>query len=202
MYAPRSAIELGAGCGSVGIALWRRGCKKVTLTDLDEMLPILRTNIARNLKTLKSGEETNEIVALPLDWSDDGSSANTVRLSRGPFDLIVGAEISYDEHLHADFVSSLERLCRMPSLVENRNIDREGRAKTTDRDVDRAETADTMEAAHMQTRIVLAIPLRDKDTDVLTVAKKRGFVSTQMALFPPTIEHQSPIGIFELVLLH
>lgn len=61
----KKVIELGSGCGVVGIAAAICGCKQVVMTDLSYALPLMRTNVDRN----KSAWKDNVIVSCKeCDW--------------------------------------------------------------------------------------------------------------------------------------
>lgn len=101
----KNVVEIGAGCGSIGLVLWKNDYR-VTITDMDEMIPIMQYNIEYN----KIDENDGDIEAMSLDWTHN-ASADAVYNNRGPFHYIVGAEISYDESLHSSFVDTLLSLC-------------------------------------------------------------------------------------------
>ena len=48
-------LEVGAGCGLLGMALAVMGAKKVVLTDHPDALPLLRRNVERNAEVLGGG---------------------------------------------------------------------------------------------------------------------------------------------------
>jgi len=48
----KNVIEIGSGTGLVGIACRRLGAKHVCVSDLEEDLPLLRANIARNREVI------------------------------------------------------------------------------------------------------------------------------------------------------
>jgi hypothetical protein len=170
-----SALELGAGCGLLGLALWRHGFGAVTLTDLEEMLPIMSYNVAWN----EAGES---VQAMALDWGDGGISARGVLAARGPFDLIVGAEVSYDELLHAGLIDSLVILCGGEGTAEQPAWSPPLRPPPL----------------RPPTRVLLAIPLRDSDASIVALAEVRGFVATELKRCPPCPNHDSEQIIFEL----
>lgn len=74
-------LEIGCGCGLAGLAAGRRGAR-VTVTDLRaEALELAAENWRRNRLRPASVE--------PLDWRRPGNV--------GRFDMILGADILYDE---------------------------------------------------------------------------------------------------------
>ena len=82
-------MELGAGCGTVGMALARLGAS-VTVSDTPEMLPVLASNVAKNFGTSNDeggggiGSESSSFSDGPIDcveqlWGEP--------LKGGPYDL-------------------------------------------------------------------------------------------------------------------
>lgn len=175
--AATSVAEIGAGTGSIGLTAWRRGCARVTLTDLEEMIPILNANIVHN-------EGCESVSAIALDWTDGGESAEVVFQSRGPFDLIVGAEVTYDSKLHGPLLDTLEILCGVPALP----------AKLSRGETESVERSNQVRPS----RILLAIPLRDDDPEIVDLAEERGFACKEMHVYPPNNDHASPVAIYEL----
>ena len=97
------AVELGAGCGIVGIALasmfdW---CE-VLLTDLPEVEEIVQQNIGEaHLKKSSSVTYQN------LDWDDPPP-----QLCRKPIDLILVSDCTYNADSLPSLVSVLDKLTR------------------------------------------------------------------------------------------
>ncbi|KAL7455023.1 hypothetical protein ACHAWC_006606 [Mediolabrus comicus] len=61
----KKVIELGSGCGVLGIAAAICGCKQIVMTDLSYALPLMRTNVDRN----KSAWKDNIVVSCKeCDW--------------------------------------------------------------------------------------------------------------------------------------
>ena len=162
-----SAIEVGAGCGALGLAAWKRGFSCVSLTDLEEMLPIMKENIRFN------GAET-AVEARPVDWSDGGESAREVFAARGPFDLIVGAEVTYDSRLHAGLVESLAILCGAGAETKH-------------------------PSTGPRPRVIIAIPRRDDDEDIVAVARAKGFTVTELKVCPASKDHSSDVILMQFV---
>ena len=69
-------LELGAGCGLVGIASGILGAKEVVMTDLPYALPLMRENVARNESAWRKGvgnvedncNKCQRIVCEECDW--------------------------------------------------------------------------------------------------------------------------------------
>mmetsp|Transcript_116681 Transcript_116681/g.363336 ORF Transcript_116681/g.363336 Transcript_116681/m.363336 type:complete len:248 (-) Transcript_116681:50-793(-) len=85
--AGKSVLELGSGCGVVGMYLRQRGASPVVLTDVYRALPLLKRNVTAN------GLQC-EVCALP--WGTPLERLAPAIRSRAPFDLVVASDCSYD----------------------------------------------------------------------------------------------------------
>lgn len=96
-------VELGAGCGIVGIALatMLANCE-VLLTDLPEVSEIVTRNINE-----ASPKSSASIKFQTLDWDDP-----TPNLTRRPIDLILVSDCTYNADSLPALVSVLARLVR------------------------------------------------------------------------------------------
>jgi hypothetical protein len=96
-------VELGAGCGIVGIALatMLANCE-VLLTDLPEVSEIVTRNINE-----ASPKSSASIKFQTLDWEDP-----TPNLTQGPIDLILVSDCTYNADSLPALVSILDRLVR------------------------------------------------------------------------------------------
>lgn len=65
----KRVLELGSGCGLVGIAAGMLGAAEVVLTDLPYTLPLMRENVDSNADSI-SGAGCRRIECLPCDWND------------------------------------------------------------------------------------------------------------------------------------
>ena len=83
-------LELGAGCGLVGLTLLHLGAKFVLLSDMEVCLPTLQDNVIKNTQTLMS----DSFKIMPYIW---GESTTALTELHGKFDIIVAAEVLYDE---------------------------------------------------------------------------------------------------------
>jgi hypothetical protein len=104
----KKILEIGAGCGLVGITAAMLGAKKVIMTDLHDQLSILQTNISLNEKIL-----TNcEVNCACLNFSDTNMYSIDGKLIHQNdnclvFDLIIGTDLGYDLLLHELLSKSL-----------------------------------------------------------------------------------------------
>jgi predicted nicotinamide N-methyase len=99
---PLQVVELGAGCGIVGIALaqWFANCA-VQLTDLSHAQGILARNIEQATCASKSSLRCHM-----LDWNADSSR----RISACSSALIVVSDCTYNADSSPDLVAELSRL--------------------------------------------------------------------------------------------
>jgi hypothetical protein len=106
-------VELGAGCGTVGLAAAALGAAVVVLTDKPACVPILLENIAAN-------EDFGcNVRCLPLDWESLGTDADAVVEAcggRAP-DLIIASDCLYSADLLDHFAATVARLARGITLV-------------------------------------------------------------------------------------
>ncbi|XP_032226076.1 protein N-lysine methyltransferase METTL21A [Nematostella vectensis] len=104
-----SVLELGAGCGLVGIYLCLLGARTTVLTDLKCCVSNLENNIDLNVP---KGQQY-DINALEYTWGTD-----TSKLTRhGLYDLVVAAEVLYDEKDSVVLAKSIARVVHSKSKV-------------------------------------------------------------------------------------
>lgn len=114
----KSAIELGAGMGLGGIALALLGCD-VLLTDMKEVLPLLRNNYERNispsaLRAMGSplAGSVGTVAVQELDWA-----VAAQREALDTFDYVIAADCVYHEHLLEDLLATVLHVTNPRSLV-------------------------------------------------------------------------------------
>lgn len=98
----RKILELGAGCGLVGILAYFMGAQ-VTLSDVADVLPILKLNA--DLNTL-SADAWRSLDVRELEWGTDIREA----LPRSHFDMILGSDLTYSDKLHGLLIATLLQL--------------------------------------------------------------------------------------------
>lgn len=69
----KRVLELGSGCGLVGIAAAMVGAKEVVMTDLHYALPLMRQNVLRNKST---HDEAILISCKECDWFNPPAISN------------------------------------------------------------------------------------------------------------------------------
>ncbi|KJE93591.1 hypothetical protein CAOG_04355 [Capsaspora owczarzaki ATCC 30864] len=112
----RRVLELGAGCGLLGISLASMGWH-VTVTDMAVMLPLLRENVAQARSSVATTDEQDAssnttrlesggtLTVRELCWGEtDLSEFN------GPFDCIVGTDVVFLERLVDPLINTLDQL--------------------------------------------------------------------------------------------
>jgi predicted nicotinamide N-methyase len=94
-------LELGAGCGIVGIAIAHvTRCADVLLTDLPEAREIVEQNIDQAVLAKGSSLRFQE-----LDW--DTNLPSDCQFSTSPLDLVVAADCTYNADSRYDFAFHL-----------------------------------------------------------------------------------------------
>lgn len=91
LFEGKSVLELGSGTGIIGLSLAQMGARRVVLTDLEQQLPLLRSNIAFN----EDDHAGCLVSAAALPWGERPTGA----LARERFDLILGCEVMYIDAL-------------------------------------------------------------------------------------------------------
>lgn len=86
---------VGSGCGLGGFSFVLRGAH-VTLTDVEEMMPLLKANLAANFSVDEIKERHTRV--LPFSWGSDPEAAQLTP----PYDWIIGADIVYKVFCTAD----------------------------------------------------------------------------------------------------
>ncbi|KDO30248.1 hypothetical protein SPRG_19800 [Saprolegnia parasitica CBS 223.65] len=90
----KRVLEVGSGLGLVGMVCARLGAAAVTLTDMDEVVPMLQYNLQLNaLEAIAS--------AAPLCWGTSSSHLSP------PFEVVVMSDVVYDPAGYAPLVQTL-----------------------------------------------------------------------------------------------
>jgi len=102
-------LELGAGCGLLGIVLASMGCS-VVLTDVNQALPLIIENSALNQSMLNSKPKV-----MPLDW-ENRTQIRAVE-EQGQFDVIVATDVVFNTHLVPPLINCLKMLSNPSSFI-------------------------------------------------------------------------------------
>ncbi|XP_030627872.1 protein N-lysine methyltransferase METTL21A isoform X1 [Chanos chanos] len=106
----KTAVELGAGTGLVGIvaALLGENLSNVTVTDRKPALEFLTENVRSNIPP----DQQRAVQVSELSWGED-----LERYPSGGFDLILGADIVYLEETFSALLRTLEYLSSDSTVV-------------------------------------------------------------------------------------
>lgn len=105
-------LELGSGCGVVGMSASLLGARSVTLTDLPELLPFLQANVDANLKNIEHARE-QQVMSLDCvitcescDWTEQLPHIFQKTL----YDVILVADCIWIESLVLPLFDTLKNL--------------------------------------------------------------------------------------------
>jgi predicted nicotinamide N-methyase len=105
----KRVLELGAGMGLGGIAFSLLGAS-VVLTDVAEVIPLLKRNVELNL-----GCSCPDVTVMELDWfKPEQLEALT---PSPPFDYVIAADCVYAEHIIPHFHSIVQAATNDKSIV-------------------------------------------------------------------------------------
>ncbi|KAI9166002.1 hypothetical protein LWI28_024538 [Acer negundo] len=97
-------LELGSGTGLVGMAASAVLKANVTVTDLPHVISNLQFNVDANASMLSLQGGTVDVA--PLRWGEAGD----VEAIGGEFDLIIGSDVVYHDHLFEPLLETLRLL--------------------------------------------------------------------------------------------
>ena len=98
----RTVLEVGSGTGICGLACALMSEKlRVTLSDLDSHLPLIRTNIDINATTNVNCEE--------IDWFNSTDEKK--------YDMVIGSDCVYDVELFEPLLDTLDKVTTKDSVV-------------------------------------------------------------------------------------
>jgi hypothetical protein len=101
----QQVLELGAGCGWVGLTAATLGAHHVTLTDLPLALPLLRQNIQAN-RALWQDAGCRDVVGRCLDWCQPAP----LTPPQGGWDVVLLADCVWTRNLVAPLLATLAAL--------------------------------------------------------------------------------------------
>ena len=121
-------VELGAGCGLVGMTASLLGADEVRLTDDRNGLSHTRKCVETNREVLFDANK-HESLSLPsagktiscdvLDWCDDEATWDETFAERRSFRVVLGSDIVYsnDERVLSGLVRAIDYLSNSDSLI-------------------------------------------------------------------------------------
>lgn len=107
-------LELGSGTGLVGIAAAALLGASVTVTDLPRVLPNLRFNADANAAAVAA--RGGEVRVAALSWGDAAEMEGV----GGDFDVVVGSDLVYHDHLYEPLLETLRFLLLRREREEER----------------------------------------------------------------------------------
>ncbi len=120
-------MELGSGCGLVGLTLHLHNAKHILLTDQEHTLQTTLKNLKRNLsgKELSSGR----IVCSSFQWEESTDDAISYYLSHhfkcvdeesAGIDCLVACDCIYNEHIVTSFTKTIQKICEWSDAQKRR----------------------------------------------------------------------------------
>ncbi|EDQ85576.1 uncharacterized protein MONBRDRAFT_38764 [Monosiga brevicollis MX1] len=116
----RRVLELGSGCGLLGIGLAMLGAH-VTLTDMGD--EVIQGNLRSNARLNWQDDlpTTHTVKVEPLDWTQPEAALERLEM---PYDLVVATDVVYKEQDVPPLVHTLETVVRPGGLAWVTNEDR------------------------------------------------------------------------------
>lgn len=109
-------LELGSGTGLVGMAAAAILGAKVTVTDLPHVIPNLQFNVDANAGLLSVNGGAVDVA--PLCW---GEACDVEAIGR-EFDVVVGSDVVYHDHLYEPLLETLRLLLNCGEEKERRKF--------------------------------------------------------------------------------
>ena len=115
----KRVLELGCGCGLVGLVAAALGAKTVVLSDIDSQLHVIEENIEMNkyARTVRSKLEHDLFTKCEVSCTSIWFGEAVVEDFEDQYDIILGADIGYDISLHSPLATTIAS-----SLVNKRVV--------------------------------------------------------------------------------
>jgi hypothetical protein len=113
-------LELGAGCGVVGLTATALGAQSVLMTDLPYVLPLLQSNIYRNRNLITTDSNDNEITmqCCECDWFKQPLNSRVMDFSAN---VILVADCVWVHELVEPLLTTLHSLVTTSSSTSTRD---------------------------------------------------------------------------------
>jgi predicted nicotinamide N-methyase len=106
MVKEKSVIEIGGGCGLLGMAAALAGAKYVVITDIETQIPLLQKNIDSN-RHLWADRCVMECKV--HYFGDNLPTATDANGATTGFDVLIAADVGFDLELHAPLTASMRK---------------------------------------------------------------------------------------------
>ena len=114
LCAPRSAVlEVGAGCGMLGLVLAAHGCR-VVVSEASEAM----ANLTRNVAAVKAQQGSAlRVEARLLRWDVASDVESAAASAEAPFDLVVGTDVFFSPELVEPLLQTIAAVCHRDTVV-------------------------------------------------------------------------------------
>lgn len=106
-------LEIGSGTGALGLACAAAGARRVVLTErtFDDAQPSRRylDLLERNASANRQATGGAQVIVDELDFQKDELVERALR-SHGPFDVVIGCEMMYEQSTHPDLARALSMI--------------------------------------------------------------------------------------------
>ena len=106
----KRCVELGSGCGLVGMTAWLLGAR-VVLTDIDLMLSHTNQCLENNTQRLGGKYDASNIQTASYWWGSDCQHL------KPPVDIILGSDVVYQKDFVKDLLKSLQDLSNENTVI-------------------------------------------------------------------------------------
>lgn len=111
-------LELGTGTGICGIACLTFQPKKLVMTDKKEIVSLAAKNISLNEEYIKRVAPKTEVLSQPLLWGKENEKEILeLEKTHGPFDVILGSDLTYDKEISALLYQTLLLVSRVGTVL-------------------------------------------------------------------------------------